>query len=474
MNSPSDPELIERIGRGDREAVAEFFRRYWKAARAAAFGVTADLASADDAAADGLQQALTGLNKLKQPERLGPWLRTIVVRAARRQRPRQACSDELHPVAKAVSPEDELERRETAALIREAVDRLPRLAREAVSLHYFEGYGVADAARFLGVPEGTFKRRLHEARQRLADACAAILEGRRPMDTDRAKLAARIEAILAEGVDRAKLMEVVEEVLRHRTVPHELVYKLCKSYVAPLMASPDWESRRAKIRAAVEEKKRPSPETLDPARPLGQAASKIIDALPRFQRWDVSPGETFDAWIAGFGPDATWPPQSLLPPGMAEGRSCAFYRLTAGLVVLNDEGDFRSLTDLFRDRPDDTAVRLSDVVDLKWMETRPLELHDVEMLLRDLCRWTVPDLGLRFTFDEQPGSRAGLRLYLGDLRPPAAIGGVKAPWPRMPAGTATAHLRLHLEVWAAAMSGTPIDFRALPRTGFMDAPEGAS
>jgi RNA polymerase sigma factor (sigma-70 family) len=174
MNQLSDAELIERIGRGDQEATGELYRRYWRAARAAAYGVTADLASAEDAAAEGLQSALVNLRELKSAEKLGPWLRTIVVRAARRQRTRHSYWAELDTLADGGSRGDDMERRETAALVHEAVNRLSRLFREAVCLHYFEGYSVSDAAGFLGVPEGTVKRRLHEARQRLAHTCIVI------------------------------------------------------------------------------------------------------------------------------------------------------------------------------------------------------------------------------------------------------------------------------------------------------------
>ena len=63
----TDRELVERARRGDGSAIAVLFSRYWRAARASAFAVTGDVASAEDAAAEGFRQAWTGLDSLRDP-----------------------------------------------------------------------------------------------------------------------------------------------------------------------------------------------------------------------------------------------------------------------------------------------------------------------------------------------------------------------------------------------------------------------
>src|SRR5215468_55201 len=83
MREHTDQELVERGRLGDGAAIGQLFSRYWRAARAAAFGVSGEFAAAEDAAAEGFRQALAGLDKLRDPSRFGPWLRTIVIRQAR-------------------------------------------------------------------------------------------------------------------------------------------------------------------------------------------------------------------------------------------------------------------------------------------------------------------------------------------------------------------------------------------------------
>jgi RNA polymerase sigma-70 factor (ECF subfamily) len=53
--------------------------------------------------------------------------------------------------------------------VREALARLPEKGRVAVHLFYVEGRPVSEIAATLEVPEGTVKRRLHDARARLRD-----------------------------------------------------------------------------------------------------------------------------------------------------------------------------------------------------------------------------------------------------------------------------------------------------------------
>ena len=55
-----------------------------------------------------------------------------------------------------------------ASLVRDAVDGLPAEMRETVVLHYFTGLSVPQIAKFLAIPAGTVKSRLHYARKALA------------------------------------------------------------------------------------------------------------------------------------------------------------------------------------------------------------------------------------------------------------------------------------------------------------------
>ena len=52
MEQNAEQNLVQRAKQGEPAAISELFRLYWRAARAAAFGVTGDFALAEDAASE--------------------------------------------------------------------------------------------------------------------------------------------------------------------------------------------------------------------------------------------------------------------------------------------------------------------------------------------------------------------------------------------------------------------------------------
>ncbi|MHC4156047.1 MAG: RNA polymerase sigma factor [Planctomycetota bacterium] len=66
MNESSEQGWVERAKQGDAAAIAELYRRYWRAARATAYGVTADLDLAEDAACEAFYAAIESLTDLKR------------------------------------------------------------------------------------------------------------------------------------------------------------------------------------------------------------------------------------------------------------------------------------------------------------------------------------------------------------------------------------------------------------------------
>jgi len=99
MSQNNEHDWVERAKQGEPVAIAELYRRYWRAARAAAYGVTGDLSLAEDAASEAFSAAMSGLADLRDPDRFGPWLRTIVVRTARRFKTASSTQKSIEPQA---------------------------------------------------------------------------------------------------------------------------------------------------------------------------------------------------------------------------------------------------------------------------------------------------------------------------------------------------------------------------------------
>jgi RNA polymerase sigma factor (sigma-70 family) len=466
MADAGEHDWVEQAKKGDRSAVAELHRRYWRAARAAAYGVTGDLSLAEDAASEAFCLALQGLKDLDDPDRFGPWLRMIVVRSARRikaaeARHRGGQLQEL-PDTEALSTVEQMEQRELAALIHQAVGHLPERLREAVSLFYFEGYDLKESAAFLDVPVGTLKRRLHEARRRLREAASAIMEGRRSMDPNQERVLQRLRDVLRQELepDRDVLFQALREAGRLRPLPRDLFAEFWRRRMQKKKeAHPaHFEQIERELPKVAARWFSPSSRALDASDPVGKVAQAIREALPQFKSWQPDPIKAMQSILRGES-------SAELPPGFADGVPSWYVRATRGWLVQNDDGSVSTPAEVMKaatTRQDFNTLthkgsRLSDALHLRWLCVGPMDLHAVEDLLRGLASAVVPGVSVRFTPHEDGCCRAALRMQLGDISIPAAVGGVLESPPGTPDGVGTASAELFLEAWATAQSGEVIE-----------------
>lgn len=165
----SDSELLAAHVAGDRLAFAELFARHQRRLHRLARRTSAS----DEDAADALQDAMLSVHRnaasFRQDAAVASWLHRIVVNACldrqrrNRIRPTIALDDGVASVADRTAQVD------TAVLIRDALMHLPVEQRAAVVAVHMQGCSIADAARALGVAEGTIKSRCARARARLAE-----------------------------------------------------------------------------------------------------------------------------------------------------------------------------------------------------------------------------------------------------------------------------------------------------------------
>jgi RNA polymerase sigma factor (sigma-70 family) len=140
---------------------------------------------ADDVAQEASLQALLNLDRLRHPDRFGPWLAGIGLNLCRRwlrERARGAWSLEAlqggrwgpEPVDQDPTPEEAAEAAEMTEAIRRALAHLPPDQRDAVMLFYVAGLTQQEIADALGTTAGAVKARLHKARRRLRDQLSIL------------------------------------------------------------------------------------------------------------------------------------------------------------------------------------------------------------------------------------------------------------------------------------------------------------
>jgi RNA polymerase sigma-70 factor (ECF subfamily) len=141
--------------------VSRWQRRLWRHA----YCLTGDAEAAWDVTQESWLGIIRGIDQLGDPARFPAWAFRIVTHKAsdwlrQRKKTRQAAEGELEdrPVG------DGPQRRDTAIDLFGVLLRLPSEYRSVLSLYYIEGFGIAEVAGSLRIPEGTVKSRLHAAR----------------------------------------------------------------------------------------------------------------------------------------------------------------------------------------------------------------------------------------------------------------------------------------------------------------------
>ncbi len=145
---------------------------YW-----AAYSVLRSESDAMDVTQNVFLRAIKHMGKLAAMEegQLKAWLYRVAVNLSldiKRKHKREYPVDEL-PERESADlydmPEPYAISAEQRQLVRQAIERLPDIYREAVMLHYYSNMSCADIAALTGAAEGTVKSRISRARIRLME-----------------------------------------------------------------------------------------------------------------------------------------------------------------------------------------------------------------------------------------------------------------------------------------------------------------
>ncbi len=166
MRESSDRDLVRRARRGDGDAAADLFRRYWRDAWRAAFAITGRRALADDVAADGFERAFAALDRFDERRPFAPWLHRIVAnRALDVLRAERRLSGDEPPDVPDLVPEHGSGDRSLLS----AVADLPLERRVVVVLRFGVGMTPKEIAKTLDLPVGTVNSRLARGLEQLRD-----------------------------------------------------------------------------------------------------------------------------------------------------------------------------------------------------------------------------------------------------------------------------------------------------------------
>jgi len=175
----TDADLVVAARGGDAAALGLLLERHRAGLSATAIRLLGYRPDAEDAVQETCLAAMRHIGSVRDPELAGAWLQAVVRRACmqhqRRQRSGELLTDSLPDLLdERPGAEERIERLELRDWIWGALQRLPESLRVSAMLRYFGSYGSYDeVAAILGVPIGTVRSRLSEAKLKLADALLA-------------------------------------------------------------------------------------------------------------------------------------------------------------------------------------------------------------------------------------------------------------------------------------------------------------
>ena len=178
LNPPiGEPQLVERARNGDVHAydalVASRLGSTFRLAKA----ILGHAADADDVTQEAFVQAWRTLPQLRDTVRFDAWFGRVVVNTARMHLRRRSRVMTVSVAALEMQDDPAFGRVDvaldgvaTSEALQAAIDRLTVDQRTILALHHLDERPLKEVAAIVGIPDGTAKWRLHEARAALRRA----------------------------------------------------------------------------------------------------------------------------------------------------------------------------------------------------------------------------------------------------------------------------------------------------------------
>lgn len=174
IHTDNDLALVQRLAAGNDAAMHELYAAYGQRLYAYALRLTDDPAQAEDVVQEALVTAWKSAHSFRGEGRLLAWLLGIVHHTAlkslrHRSQPITENMEETLESGQA-SPEQQMERDERSARVRDCLASLSPDHRAVLELVFYQGLSLEEAAQVCQVPVGTVKSRLSYARRSLRGA----------------------------------------------------------------------------------------------------------------------------------------------------------------------------------------------------------------------------------------------------------------------------------------------------------------
>lgn len=172
MQSPAQNHWVYSAQQGEAVAWKALYEQHYPWLYATALRLCGNTPAAKDAVQDTLLTAYLKLSQLKDLNAFTGWLKTILLNICYRYRNNIDDHINIFAAEKNFSWQNEFEKKQEILLTQnrlfETVYKLPEVLRSVVLLRYYSKYQTyQEMATVLGIPVGTVRSRLNQARQKI-------------------------------------------------------------------------------------------------------------------------------------------------------------------------------------------------------------------------------------------------------------------------------------------------------------------
>jgi RNA polymerase sigma-70 factor (ECF subfamily) len=210
-----DGDLIHQCLNGDSAAFGFLVNKYKEPIYASAYAKVSNFADAQDLTQEVFIKAYQNLGHLKCYDRFGAWLYAITsnlakdfLRSKMRRPDREFVEGVEQEVIDRLAIEIYYEKKANEPLY-EALEALPEIYRQVLSLYYLAGMNSKEISRFLGTSTETINMRLSRARKKLKEEMTAIMS----TTFDKIKLQPGLHSVSLNRLSRLKSSLVQREYL---------------------------------------------------------------------------------------------------------------------------------------------------------------------------------------------------------------------------------------------------------------------
>jgi RNA polymerase sigma factor (sigma-70 family) len=179
LSLPNEPQLIDRVRTGDKQAYRMLVDHYKSYAFTIALKILNQRGEAEEAAQDAFIKAYQYLHTFKGDSKFSTWLYRIVFNTAVSYKRKQKVvftEIESRTLSHAHEGEHTLEQEDKNRYVAKALKQLNEADQLAVQLFYLQEFSLEEVAGIMQQPVNTVKVRIHRARQRLANELTLLLK----------------------------------------------------------------------------------------------------------------------------------------------------------------------------------------------------------------------------------------------------------------------------------------------------------